>query len=71
MPLAEVGPNADGRTLVVHVDDLGMSTEVNRGGLRAREGAATCGSVMVPCPAFARIVRVGQTEMLAMDDGNE
>jgi hypothetical protein len=46
------------RIVVVHVDDVGMSESANRGALEALGGAATCGSVMVPCPAFRAIARV-------------
>jgi predicted glycoside hydrolase/deacetylase ChbG (UPF0249 family) len=41
--------------VVVHVDDLGMCADANAGGLRALAGAATSGSVMVPCPGFAAL----------------
>jgi len=41
------------RVAVVHVDDLGMCHAANEGGFEAlRNGPATCGSVMVPCPWF-------------------
>ncbi len=45
---------------VIHVDDLGMSHAANRGGIEAMEGAATCGSIMVPCPGFDEIVQIGR-----------
>lgn len=52
---------ADGeRVVVVHVDDIGMSDAANAGALRALEGTATCGSVMVPCPAFEAIAQVAR-----------
>lgn len=48
------------KLVVVHVDDLGMSDAANRGGLEALGGAATCGSVMVPCPAFEGIAAIAR-----------
>jgi len=53
-----LGFGADERVVVVHVDDLGMSRAANAGGVRALDGAATCGSIMVPCPAFDEIARI-------------
>jgi hypothetical protein len=47
-----LGFDGKDRLVVVHVDDIGMSGAANEGALRALDGAATCGSVMVPCPAF-------------------
>ncbi|MXY13849.1 MAG: ChbG/HpnK family deacetylase [Chloroflexi bacterium] len=46
--------------VVVHVDDLGMSRPANLGGVEAMEGAATCGSIMVPCPGFAEMVEIAR-----------
>jgi hypothetical protein len=48
------------RVVVVHVDDVGMSGPANRGALRAMADAATCGSVMVPCPAFGEIASLAR-----------
>jgi chitin disaccharide deacetylase len=48
------------RVVVVHVDDLGMSRAANSGGVAALEGAATCGSIMVPCPGFEEIARIAK-----------
>jgi hypothetical protein len=48
------------RVVVVHVDDVGMSRAANEGALRAFDGLATCGSVMVPCPAFDEIARIAR-----------
>jgi predicted glycoside hydrolase/deacetylase ChbG (UPF0249 family) len=48
------------RVVVVHVDDVGMSRAANAGALRAFQGAATCGSVMVPCPAFDEIAKIAR-----------
>ena len=45
---------------VIHVDDLGMSRPANLGGVEAMEGAATCGSIMVPCPGFAEMVEIAR-----------
>lgn len=45
---------------VVHVDDIGMSAPANDGAVRALEDAATCGSVMVPCPAFDEIAAIAR-----------
>ncbi|MEE2703902.1 MAG: polysaccharide deacetylase family protein [Myxococcota bacterium] len=53
--IERLGFELDARVVVVHVDDLGMSNAANSGGLEALGGAATCGSVMVPCPAFEAI----------------
>ena len=61
MPVIErLGFEADASVVVVHVDDLGMSDAANRGGLEALDGAATCGSVMVPCPAFEAIAAIAR-----------
>lgn len=43
------------RVVVVHVDDIGMSSAANSGALIALDGSATCGSIMVPCPGFDEI----------------
>src|SRR5262245_17204500 len=58
--LERLGYDADERVVVVHVDDLGMSHAANAGGLRALAQTATCGSVMVPCPAFEEIAEVAR-----------
>jgi hypothetical protein len=55
-----LGFQENARVVVVHVDDVGMSRAANEGALRAFEGLATCGSVMVPCPAFEEIARVAR-----------
>lgn len=55
--VTDLGFAADARLAVVHVDDLGMSVPANRGGLEALAGTATCGSVMVPCPAFDELAK--------------
>src|SRR5215208_6635514 len=44
------------RAVILHVDDLGMCPGANRAFLElAAGGQVTCGSVMVPCPAFREI----------------
>jgi len=58
--LAELGYAQDERVVVVHVDDLGMSRAANVGGLRALEGSATCGSIMVPCPGFGELAQLAR-----------
>ena len=58
--IGDLGFSADDKVLVVHVDDVGMSDPANQGALRAFEGSATCGSIMVPCPAFGAIVELAR-----------
>ena len=55
-----LGFGAGERVVVVHVDDLGMSRAANAGGVRALGDAATCGSIMVPCPGFDEIARIAK-----------
>lgn len=55
-----LGFGTDERVIVVHVDDIGMSSAANQGALAALEGAATCGSIMVPCPAFGEIAALAR-----------
>jgi predicted glycoside hydrolase/deacetylase ChbG (UPF0249 family) len=48
-----LGFRADERIAIVHCDDIGMCHAANTGAFEALDrGPATCGSVMVPCPAF-------------------
>jgi predicted glycoside hydrolase/deacetylase ChbG (UPF0249 family) len=48
-----LGLRADERVAIVHCDDIGMCHAANQGAFQAlRRGPATCGSLMVPCPAF-------------------
>jgi hypothetical protein len=63
--LEALGFSDGDRVVVVHVDDIGMCDAANRGGVQALEGAATCGSVMVPCPAFEAIAKtaVGRPDL--------
>ena len=56
----DLGYAPDDRVVVVHVDDLGMSTSANAGALEALDATATCGSVMVPCPAFDGIAKIAR-----------
>ncbi len=56
----DLGFAADDRVVVVHVDDLGMSPQANAGALAALGGTATCGSIMVPCPAFDEIAGIAR-----------
>ena len=52
--LRRLGFAPDARVAVVHADDIGMCHAANEGALEAlRQGPATCGSLMVPCPWFA------------------
>jgi predicted glycoside hydrolase/deacetylase ChbG (UPF0249 family) len=52
--LAErLGFFASDRVAIVHCDDIGMCHAANEGAFEAlANGPATCGSLMVPCPAF-------------------
>ncbi len=68
MAVAEFGPSSGDRNLVVHVDDIGMSRAANLGAMRALEGAATCGSIMVPCAAFAEFAKAAR-ERVDLDLG--
>ena len=56
--LAErLGFEATDRVAIVHADDIGMCHAANLGAFQAlREGPATCGSIMVPCPWFQEAV---------------
>jgi predicted glycoside hydrolase/deacetylase ChbG (UPF0249 family) len=56
----QLGFGSNERVIVVHVDDIGMCRDGNEGALRALEGAATCGSIMVPCPAFGEIAKIAR-----------
>ena len=53
--IEELGFDSQDRVVVVHVDDVGMCDAANAGAWRALADAATCGSVMVPCPAFPAV----------------
>jgi predicted glycoside hydrolase/deacetylase ChbG (UPF0249 family) len=50
--LEDLGFSAEQRVAVLHVDDMGLCEVANQGALEALAGAATCGSIMVPCPGF-------------------
>jgi predicted glycoside hydrolase/deacetylase ChbG (UPF0249 family) len=58
--LEDLGFAPSDRAVVVHVDDIGMCAAANAGALSALEGAATCGSVMVPCPGFDEIAGIAR-----------
>jgi predicted glycoside hydrolase/deacetylase ChbG (UPF0249 family) len=60
--LAErLGFRADERIAVVHCDDIGMCRAANQGAFAAlRHGPATCGSLMVPCPAFPEAAQIAR-----------
>jgi len=60
--LAErLGFAADDRIAIVHADDIGMCHAANLGAFQAlREGSATCGSIMVPCPWFQEAVELAK-----------
>lgn len=58
--IERLGFGPDERVVVVHVDDVGMSDAANRGALEAMAATATCGSVMVPCPAFEAIAEIAR-----------
>jgi predicted glycoside hydrolase/deacetylase ChbG (UPF0249 family) len=57
--LAErLGFGAGDRIAIVHCDDIGMCRAANEGAFEALlAGPATCGSLMVPCPAFGEAAR--------------
>ena len=49
----KLGFGPDERVAIVHADDIGMCHAANEGAFAAlRDGPATCGSLMVPCPWF-------------------
>jgi len=51
------------RTVILHVDDLGMCHGGNQAFLElATAGLVTCGSVMVPCPWFREISEAGAAD---------
>lgn len=62
--LAErLGFRADERVAIPHADDIGMCHAANEGAFQAlRNGPATCGSIMVPCPWFAEAAEVARSE---------
>jgi predicted glycoside hydrolase/deacetylase ChbG (UPF0249 family) len=55
-----LGFGKEDRVVVVHVDDIGMCHAGNEGALLALGGAATCGSIMVPCPGFEEIASIAR-----------
>jgi len=49
------------RVAIVHADDIGMCHAANLGAFQVlREGPATCGSIMVPCPWFQEAVELAK-----------
>jgi hypothetical protein len=61
--------DADGRAVVLHVDDVGMCHGANVAFIElSRAGAVTCGSVMVPCPWFSEIAAAA-TQDSSLDVG--
>ena len=58
--LQALGFDSTDRVAVVHVDDIGMSHPANVGGVRALDGAATCASIMMPCPGFEEIAEIAR-----------
>lgn len=58
--IERLGFAPEDQVAVVHVDDMGMCPAGNEGALRALEGSATCGGVMVPCPAFQEIADIAR-----------
>ncbi len=59
--IEQLGFEPHERVVVVHVDDIGMCRAANEGALLALAGAATCGSIMVPCPAFDELAEVARS----------
>ena len=58
-----LGFDADATVAVVHADDIGMSHAANVGAFAAmRDGAVTCGSLMVPCPWFSEAAAWARAE---------
>ncbi|MBW2712631.1 MAG: ChbG/HpnK family deacetylase, partial [Deltaproteobacteria bacterium] len=55
--LEALGFSKDQRVTILHVDDMGLCEAANRGAFEALAGAASCGSIMVPCPGFEALVR--------------
>ncbi len=56
-----LGFGADERVAIVHCDDIGMCHAANQGAFEAlRRGPATCGSLMVPCPAFPAAAEIAR-----------
>lgn len=56
-----LGFGADERVAIVHCDDIGMCHAANQGAFDAlRRGPATCGSLMVPCPAFPEAAEIAR-----------
>lgn len=57
-----LGFDAAARIAVIHADDIGMCEAANRGAFEAlAHGPASCGSLMVPCPAFEKAVETARS----------
>jgi predicted glycoside hydrolase/deacetylase ChbG (UPF0249 family) len=58
---SRLGFEKEERVAVIHVEDMSLCRTGDEGAVLALEGAATCGSVMVPCPAFPEMVAVARS----------
>ncbi len=58
--IEQLGFGPEERVVVVHVDDIGLCRAANDGALLALAGAATCGSIMVPCPGFEEVSEIAR-----------
>jgi predicted glycoside hydrolase/deacetylase ChbG (UPF0249 family) len=56
-----LGFEKEERVALIHVEDIGLCRTGDEGAVLALEGAATCGSVMVPCPAFPEMAAVSRS----------
>ena len=60
----------NGRTVILHADDVGMCHGANQAFLQlARAGAIDCGSVMVPCPWFREVAAMADRHKLNLRIG--
>ncbi len=57
----QLGYNKEERVAVIHIEDIGLCRTGDEGALLALEGAATSGSVMVPCPGFQEIAAIARS----------
>ena len=58
---SRLGFEKEERVVVIHVEDIGLCRTGDEGAVLALEDAATCGSVMVPCPAFPEMAAVARS----------
>ena len=57
--MRRLGLDPTRRAVILHADDVGMCHGANTAFIELfRQGALTCGSVMVPCPWFPEIARI-------------